>query len=203
MNKKEIDISIIIPTREREKYLRRALLSLDIYSNFPEKIEYLVWIDDDDIKSINMIKKIKEQIPNVRFFVCPRFGYFNIWFMVKHLIKQSKGKIILPFGDDCFMKELYWDEKMIKYAEEKVFIGWRTRWGFSKKILDEIDIVQLWEEHTNKICEFIRDNHNNILKPMRAEWFGVEDVRPKIRFKSKAEEREMVPCHFDLLKYEQ
>lgn len=39
MNKEEIDISIMIPSRERFKYLRRSLFSLDILSHSPEKIE--------------------------------------------------------------------------------------------------------------------------------------------------------------------
>ncbi len=202
MNKEEVDISIIIPSRERFRYLRRSLFSLDILSHSPEKIEYLVWLDDDDQESIEKIKKIKEQIPNIRIFVCPRMGYSNIWFMFKHLLSHSKGKIILPFADDCFMKQFEWDKNMMIYAEEEVFIGWKTRFGFTRKLLNKLDVIQMYKEKYNKINERIRDDHNDIMRPMKGEWFGVELVRPNIRFKSRKNEQKMIPGYFNLLEYE-
>ncbi len=205
MNEKETNISILMPSRERFKYLRRSLFSLDILSHYPEKIEYLIWIDNDDQESIEKLKKIKEQIPNIRIFVCPRMGYSNIWFMLKHLIEHSKGKIILPFADDCFMREFEWDKKMMEYAEEEVFIGCKTRFGFTKKLLNKIDVSQMFKEKYNKVNEFVRDNYskNNLMRPMRAEWFGVELVRPNIRFKSRRDEEKIIPDYFNLLEYEQ
>ena len=205
----EINISVILPSRERPKLLHRVLVSFDLYANFPNDIEYLIWLDDDDDnenENIEVIKKLKKRIQNMRYFVCPRIGHRNVWFMFENLIKVSKGKIIFPVADDYFMRMLNWDMYMCRYIEETAFIGWRTRFGFTKKLLDECNVIEIYKQYHQKANERIMEYayKENIMKDMGGDWFGVAGIPSIKRLKIKDEElsKKGFTPDFDICLYE-
>lgn len=197
----EIIVSVIIQSRERVKKLRRSLLSLDIFSYCPEKIEYLVWVDEDDKPTIEYMKKLKIEMQNLRFFVCPRVGFYNWWFVFKNLTELAKGEIILPWADDYYMINTYWDKRLNEFSEEEAFIGWKTRFAFTRLLMKNHDIPELYHKHHQKANEKMwgYGYERDLFKTFGRSLFEVEIAKRIHRIRSYDKG---IPENFDILAYE-
>ena len=91
-----------MPTRDRFELASRFIKSLELNSKFPKKIELLIYVDDDDKKSLELHSNI---IP-IKIFSGKKLtmGGYNTF-----LQKKSSGNIIMLVNDDIVIKTKNWD----------------------------------------------------------------------------------------------
>jgi hypothetical protein len=102
-----VDFSILCPSRGRPEDLRRLCDSINSTAEHPERIEILVYLDNDDTATKEVDYK---NIPNVKFFRGPR-----VWMShaQNFLYCQSKGEIIMACADDFVFRTPSWDQKIL------------------------------------------------------------------------------------------
>jgi glycosyltransferase involved in cell wall biosynthesis len=95
-------ISVLLPTRQRPDVLLKMLESLFGMADRPERLEAVVYIDDDDA----LTQKLKFDAWNVKRLVGPRqtMGRFNAI-----CYAHSTGDIIILGNDDMIVRTRGWD----------------------------------------------------------------------------------------------
>lgn len=108
-------ISILCPTRERPKELRRMINSAWITSRLNPKPEVVLYIDYDDKVSVPIAKEL-----NVKYMVGPRITLTQCWNECYHI---STGDIVMQGNDDVIFQTDGWDkviEDEFKKYEDKI-----------------------------------------------------------------------------------
>lgn len=107
MNKKENVISVICPSRGRKDQLLKMINSARLFADQPERIEFCIYVDDDD-NSYNLSEETLKSL-RIKHLKGPRFwlsGMFN------SLLTITTGDFIFWCGDDVEFKTYGWDTKM-------------------------------------------------------------------------------------------
>lgn len=110
-------ISILVPTYNRPDWLERLANSIDKCSILPNKIELILGVHQDDVKSIERIDKIK---PNLRISIRKEFirryadGKPHLSFFWNQLYERACYNIIGYFGDDVIFQTPGWDIEVRK-----------------------------------------------------------------------------------------
>jgi glycosyltransferase involved in cell wall biosynthesis len=90
-------ISILMPTRNRPKEMKRAIDSAR--STAINSVEIVLYLDDDSDTV---------EIPTgVRYIIGPRIVLSDCW---NECAKVARGDILMMFGDDGVFKTNHWDE---------------------------------------------------------------------------------------------
>lgn len=107
-------ISVLCPTRGRPGILACTLRLLRHLARKPERIEILLYVDDDD--PIDYASDVWPKLeargkPPVLGYVIrgPRYGYPGLNNCFNTLAKQASGRWLLLFNDDVFMATPNWD----------------------------------------------------------------------------------------------
>lgn len=110
-------VSIIIPTYNRQDFIKNCLESL-FNQTISKKIYEVIVIDDGSIdQTQDLIKNLKKRYKNLKYFKQKHSGPAT----ARNLgIKKSKGKIIAFIDDDCIASRT-WVENIIK-AHKKYFL---------------------------------------------------------------------------------
>ena len=115
-----MNYSILCPSRARPNDLRRLCNSINQTSKDREKVEILVYLDDDDFETN---EKDFLDIDNLKFFRGPR-----VWMShaQNFLYCHSVGQIIMACADDFVFRTNLWDEIVLeefaKYEDRIVLI---------------------------------------------------------------------------------
>lgn len=98
-------ISVLLPTRGRRFLAERFLISAIQLSKSPKEIEFIIYVDDDDIDS----QSINVENAECRIVVGARctMGKSNTLCLV-----ESTGSIIVLANDDVIIRTEGWDEKI-------------------------------------------------------------------------------------------
>lgn len=104
-------ISVLVPTRQRPESLQRMLTSLRSTSERPDLLEVVVYIDEDDMQSLQL--DLAEW--NVKRLVGPRrtMGALNT-----ACLERAGGSIIILGNDDIVVRTPGWDRKIRGAAQE-------------------------------------------------------------------------------------
>ena len=113
-------ISLIMPTRERPKWVERFFQSVVDHTRNLENIELVLYIDDDD----SISKDLGCDQFRVVKIIGPRLtmGAFNTICM-----KKSEGEIIVLQNDDMVIRTDGWDEKLINLhnqSEDGIYLAY-------------------------------------------------------------------------------
>ena len=94
---------MLVPTRGRPELLQRMIHSLYHQSHYPETIEVILYIDDDDYETL----ELQFETPNVKRVVGKRntMGKLN-W----ECFSASTGDIIFLCNDDVVVQTRNWDD---------------------------------------------------------------------------------------------
>jgi len=108
-------ISLIVPTRNRVKLLRRLFDSIEETCKSTDNVEVLLGIDDDDIETIQFIEKYSE---NSRFVIKSIIGergkgYVDLHNRINELCQISGGEFLFFLADDVQFMTKNWDEKIL------------------------------------------------------------------------------------------
>lgn len=115
-----IKITLLTPTRNRPNDLRTFLQSVKDTTAFPETVEILFYVDDDDIVTIPLIETLQEEykLLNVHFHVGPRSDHFSKDYY-NFLAKMARGRWIMAINDDSVFMTPSWDYTICKRMEEE------------------------------------------------------------------------------------
>jgi hypothetical protein len=102
MNEK---ISILLPTRGRKKLAERFITSVYENSISPNKVEIILYIDEDDVKS----QEINVKNTHIIKIIGDRcsMGACNM-----RCLEEANGQIIVLANDDVVIRTKGWDEKI-------------------------------------------------------------------------------------------
>jgi glycosyltransferase involved in cell wall biosynthesis len=94
-------VSIIIPTKNEEKYISRLLDTL-IKQNYPkEKFEVLIFDGLSEDKTISIVNNYKNKL-NIRIFTNKKIKQVFAW---NDGIKNAKGEFIIILGAHSIVKK--------------------------------------------------------------------------------------------------
>lgn len=103
-----INFSLLLPTRGRPERLKIFLDSVYHLSLFPQRIEIILFVDEDDSSMLEFkypwlkVKKIVQMRNSMGFYntVC---------------FERSEGDIIIAVNDDIIIKTFAWDKKIVNF----------------------------------------------------------------------------------------
>lgn len=149
-----MDISVIIPTRERIKYLNRCIKSIELQTEIPDEIVLIVHKDD---------QKTKEYITNLKTNL--KINYYQTdggTCKGRNLgIKKSNGEILIFIDDDVILEKNY--VKNLKVCFENYDLDVLT--GYT---LDLVDIITPWFVKKNEI-NYLVNNENEFTEIIKEE----------------------------------
>jgi glycosyltransferase involved in cell wall biosynthesis len=99
-----VKISIVLPTRNRPESLERLYLSAMTTAAHPENVEFCVYVDDDDARTIEKLNLLNK--PNIQATIGPRVVLSSMWDIAA---KKATGEVFLQSGDDCIFRSWNWD----------------------------------------------------------------------------------------------
>lgn len=105
--------SVFTPTRGRPQLLVNLIDSFWTKAGDIDNIEFLFWIDDDDIETIGCYQNYLIKLPlNIKAFINPRPASLNA--AISFLANQATGQYIFNCNDDCEMLTENWDRKALE-----------------------------------------------------------------------------------------
>jgi len=102
-----VDISLILPTRERLPQLQRVLESAASTADRPERLEIVLYLDDDDIPSHEFTFPKLNLVPLIRPSVA--MGQ-----MTNSCYEASTGRYIMLANDDIVFRTPDWDTTVLE-----------------------------------------------------------------------------------------
>ena len=118
-------ISILIPTRHHVKLLKKSIDSLVLNSKYPDRLEILLAIDEDDVESKSFIYydhglgvRVERCVTSRRDGVVP---YYN------NLINRFTGDVVMVWSDENIMHTRHWDKILHKQVGKKRWKIWMGR----------------------------------------------------------------------------
>lgn len=106
-----INITILLPTRKRVNTLKKSIESLIKTSKYPDRLQFLFAVDEDDLDTINFLKNTS--YPNQGLITFKPMGYENIHKYNNTLALYAHGKWLMFFNDDALMTTYNWDAKIM------------------------------------------------------------------------------------------
>jgi len=120
--KDEIDISILIPTKNRLFNIKNVINTIFSTAKEKEKIEVIFYVDLDDEESKIFISSYKNK--NIKWVTTEQKILFSdMW---NYCYKESEGKYLMLCGDDVTFETINWDlivkESFKKYEDKIAYI---------------------------------------------------------------------------------
>jgi hypothetical protein len=139
-----MNCSVIISSRGRKEKLEYYLHKLYSLAKYPELVETLIRVDDDDLGTINSFTPsfCGEYRKYIRMYTGPRVGICYLWLLFSQLAEISTGEILLPFADDCDPCFKDWDDMLLQYKDKAVVIGWKLRMAFTRLAFNKYEGVR-------------------------------------------------------------
>lgn len=107
-------VSILIPTRGRSQHLCVAVDSFYSLAKDKSLLEFVFKVDDDDLPTIDTVKKISELIPSCKVLISPRGrGYLDMHKWVNQMCETSSGQWLFLANDDVKMVKDAWDQILL------------------------------------------------------------------------------------------
>jgi len=123
-----MNISLLCPSRGRPEFIRELIYSALETAKYPEKLEFIFYIDNDDKKSIYSIKNnldyfIEDVLEELRIknFCSPKFIYDERIVLSEMWNKcwlEASADIFFHCGDDIRFRTKNWDEIVLNKFEE-------------------------------------------------------------------------------------
>lgn len=123
------NISILVPTRNRVELLKNMVRSVFSTAHTKEKIQILIYIDDDDEATKSIIETISSEYnqkfggSSIKYFIHPRL--FSISKSINFLCEFADSEIYMFCNDDVLFKTENWDDLVIdafnKYEDKLIF----------------------------------------------------------------------------------
>ncbi|MFZ5630130.1 MAG: glycosyltransferase family 2 protein [Spirochaetota bacterium] len=187
------NLSILIPTRAREKNLKKCLDALNKKVKHPNEVEILVKVDTDDQKTTDFLQSYKSKIDLIVVNSDRKGGYASLHEFYNELFKHSSGKFIFCLNDDAVVKTKNFDTLTHKFIGQDVCLHHNPaaphndKWYFpiiARSILEEIGHVSESVFYDGYLYFMLQDlgvfrdvdldiDHGNLSDTVAAEKAGV------------------------------
>jgi len=142
-------ISLLLPTRGRPKLARRFLQSVAEKSVYPQDVEIILYVDEDDSESHG----IDYPDLNIQRIIGPRqtMGSYN-----SDCLANSSGEIIVLVNDDMVIRTQGWDERLRQLdasVPDKIYLAYGNDM-FKKGTLCTFPIL------SRKTCRVLREPYH-------------------------------------------
>lgn len=158
-------ISFLIPTRKRVSHLKNVINSILSNLNCPDRIEIIFRIDSDDIETINIIPELpynnlyingkkteydtsitRTKTVDMNFIIGDRGkGYEDIHHFINEMFNASKGKWIIPFGDDMLIESTNWFDEIVSIdSMNKLVIPKLNSWNYIIIPREIPEVLGIW-----------------------------------------------------------
>ena len=117
-------ISIIIPTKNRVKNLKKVLKTLNQNTLQPKQVEVVFYVDSDDTNTIDFIKsgEINKHLGKIPGSAIVNKHKIKLADMYNYAFNRCKGDIIMYSADDVHFKTKNWDilinEEFTRYSDK-------------------------------------------------------------------------------------
>lgn len=130
-------------TRGRIEKLKRCLNSIYSNAKYPDSIETVIRIDDDDSETLTLFKSGYFKAKNIIVYSGPRIGFDNFRTIFKQIYPTLRGEIIIPMADDVVIVFNNFDEFYYNNFKDKaVVFGKNSRNGFTRKLAEKDENVR-------------------------------------------------------------
>lgn len=163
-------ISVLIPSRQRASMLKGSVRTWE-----HPLVEILVAIDKDEPQKFEY-----EQIPNIRLFQMPKYGYENLHEYYNFLASKAKGDWLMLGNDDAFMQTNNW---AMEIQEDPTYPQVLNVWNETDNLFPLIS--RAWYEATG---HFSLNTHADSWVQQVAELIGKTKFIPGIDIKHYGEE---------------
>jgi hypothetical protein len=152
-NKDQPIISLLLPTRGRPELVKRLFQSIVEMTSILDKIEVILYVDDDDVSSHGLDT---QEFRIVRI-VGPKLsmGAYN-----SACLKKAQGDVIILVNDDMVIRTSGWDDcirSLHAEFEDQVYLGYANDL-FKKERFCTFPIIS---RHT---CELLNDPYPSIYR---------------------------------------
>lgn len=115
------DISFLLAHRGDVSKMENSVKSVFDLAKYPERIEVLIWIDDDDTESMEGIQN-SEIINkyNVKTYIGERYGWHGLHLCIEELARKASGDIFFLWASDYYMMENNWDNYVYGWLDKVV-----------------------------------------------------------------------------------
>ena len=114
-------ISILCPTRKRTHMLQNMISSCTATCEFPELLEFVFYVDNDDDETYEFLQKLPS--PQVSVVRGERIMFTDMW---NKCYEKASGDILFTGNDDFLFKTPNWDtvvrSKFLEYPDRIVDI---------------------------------------------------------------------------------
>ena len=181
-------VSIIIPTRNWFKFLKKSIESfLETVSN-SSVLEFILLFDEDDQTTIDEFKNWEKKF-EFKYLITQRKGYDHLEVYYNLGYEISKGDWLWIWNDDTFVTTNYWDKIIEMYSDKMViinpfypqaidwWIGQNTLFPIlPKKFADIFGRISPWNHVDTYLDHLIRD-FNILVQENRieVEWNKIDD----------------------------
>jgi len=122
---KEIDVSVLLPTRGRTDLLERSLMTLAELADDISRVEMLLAFDHDDQSSIDyfheqIAPKLERAGAIYALYGFDRLGYIRLNEYLNTLAGYSRGRWLFFWGDDAIMESQGWDSRIAEVNDFRV-----------------------------------------------------------------------------------
>jgi hypothetical protein len=108
-------ISLIIPTRKRIPAIKELLKTIEDNTKYPDRLEVCIYLDEDDIDTINSIKQLEKYSFHVKYWIGKEGEHKkNMCGWNVALDKIATGTIIALFADDFRIRSKHFDDIVYK-----------------------------------------------------------------------------------------
>jgi hypothetical protein len=117
------NISILLPTRGRTTMLSDSINSLIEHADSPEKLEWLLAFDRDDIDSFsyfnnNILPGIQETGAKYKCLAYDPLGYGRLHDYLNNLAKHATANWFVFWNDDAVMIDDHWDTEITSRGDK-------------------------------------------------------------------------------------
>lgn len=131
---RNIDITVMFPTRGRPEGLERSLTTLIERASDVSRLEILLAIDRDDQATIdhclNVLQPwLKSLDCRYKFIQFDRLGYTKLNLYLNELSKHAQGQWLFFYNDDAAMETQDWDQIVMESGQEFCLLRAETNHG--------------------------------------------------------------------------
>ena len=181
------NISILSPTRNRPVFVSQMMKSCISTASYPDKIEFVFYLDSDDLKSEDSIRSTAYKLNIENNIVIVRGERIVLSQMWNVCWQNSNADIFMHGSDDIRFRTKGWDEIVLNEFEQYPDkISAELRLNDVADIIGRNKRIEIYTEHLHPVVGkyFWDQNHKD--RKARGERDNVKEI-----YESKSEERKI------------
>jgi len=144
------NISILCPTRNRPNNIQALVYSAQETASEFQELEFVFYIDDDDIVSEEKIKELN--LPNIKYIIGDRVVLSQMW---NECYNKASADVFMHCGDDILFKSKNWDIEILNafdLYEDKIVLVYGNDLAHGRGLSTHGFFHREWVEAVGYFC---------------------------------------------------